>query len=148
MKETLSSREDWRRRRRSEQFKKGRMKKKKSATVKWIQVMCALYTGEWGGDSPMAPNMAATGSSCVQSGWLARLRGSPRARLWRASPTTGPDVQHPGHLGATSAGCGWAAARVCPLASRPTTVGSRSPRTRAEEPPAPLWSPKPIKISL
>lgn len=54
----------------------------------------------------MAPNMAATGSSCVQSGSLARPRASPRATLWRGSPTSGPDVQHPGHLGATSAGCG------------------------------------------
>lgn len=94
----------------------------------------------------MAPNLAATGSSCVQSGSLARLRGSPRATLWTGSPTTWPDVRHPGHSGAKSAGCDLAAAHVCPLASRPTTVGSRSPRTRAEVPPAPLWSPKPIKI--
>lgn len=53
----------------------------------------------------MAPNLAATGSSCVQSGSLARLRGSPHGTLWRGRPTTWPDVRHRGHLGAKSAGC-------------------------------------------
>lgn len=53
----------------------------------------------------MALNLATTGSSCVQSGSPAHLRGSPPARLWTGGPTTWTDVRHPGHLGAKSAGC-------------------------------------------
>lgn len=87
-------------------------KQNKSAKVKSIQVMCALYTGQGdkrgtqggrggGGES----NMSTTSSSCVPAGSLLHPWAFLREQLWRGCPATWPEVRLLGHLGAKFAGC-------------------------------------------